>query len=221
MTSTKKIEYGDFQTPEELASRVVLFVRDIFPDPSVIVEPTCGLGNFIKAALPVFNKNLKYYGFDLNEDYICSLKESLANFCNNSIIEQSDFFKKDWNKFFSEINEKKILVIGNPPWVTNSALGALESENIPNKSNFQQHSGFAAKTGKANFDIAEWIMIKLIGSLKNKDACLAMLCKTATARKVLKYLWENNADIADSSLHIIDAKKYFNDSEVRQKISLV
>lgn len=177
MTNVKKIEYGDFQTPEELAMRVVLFVRDIFPDPSVILEPTCGLGNFIKAALPIFNGNVKYYGFDVNEDYICRLRERLTPCCKDFFVEQSDFFKKDWNKFFSEINERKILVIGNPPWVTNSALGVLESENIPNKSNFQHHSGFASKTGKANFDIAEWILIKLIESLKNKDACLAMLVK--------------------------------------------
>ena len=36
-----------------------------------------------------------------------------------------------------------------------------------------------------------------------------MLCKTATARKVLKYLWSHEANIYHSSMHRIDAKKYF------------
>ncbi len=221
MMSAKKTEYGDFQPPEELAIIVASFVRDIFPNPSVIVEPACGVGNFIKAALSVFNGDVKYYGSDVNENYIRSLRQTLITCGNDCLIKQSDFFEKDWKKFFSEMKEKKILIIGNPPWVTNSALGVLNSKNIPNKSNFQRHSGFAAKTGKANFDIAEWILIKIIENLKKKDACLAMLCKTATARKVLRHLWENEVNVGDSSLHIIDAGKYFSVSVGACLLSLI
>ena len=104
----------------------------------------------------------------------------------------------------------KILIVGNPPWVTSSALGLLNSNNLPEKSNFQRLGGFAAKTGKANFDIAEWMLIKLIESLHGYDACLAMLCKTATARKVLKHFWTINGQVNDSSIHIIDAKQHFD-----------
>jgi hypothetical protein len=208
MPVKEKIEYGDFQTPEYLAVRAALLVKESFPYPSVIVEPTCGIGNFIKAALSVFNGNTKYYGFDINKKYIDNLKKLEIN--DNCLIELSDFFKKDWGLFFSGLKQEKILVIGNPPWITNSALSVLNSNNLPDKSNFQNQIGFAAKTGKSNFDIAEWILIKMIESLKNKNACVAMLCKTATARKVLKYLWDKNAEIYDSSLHLFDAKKYFD-----------
>src|SRR5208283_4258414 len=103
----------------------------------------------------------------------------------------------------------EILVIGNPPWVTNSALGALGSGNLPKKTNFQNHSGFAAKTGKANFDISEWMLIKLLEALDGKRGCLAMLCKTATARKVLRHGWLNGFKIGRATLHQIDAARHF------------
>jgi hypothetical protein len=208
MTIKEKIEYGDFQTPENLASQIVSFIKESVISPSVIIEPTCGTGNFIKAALSVFNGNAKYYGFDINERYVDNLKKTIIN--NNCCIEVSDFFEKDWKQFFSDLKHEIILIIGNPPWVTNSALSVLNSKNLPDKSNFQCHNGFSAKTGKANFDISEWILIKTIESLKNQTACVAMLCKTSTARKVLKYLWKYDVKIYNSSLHLFDAKKYFN-----------
>ena len=37
-----------------------------------------------------------------------------------------------------------------------------------------------------------------------------MLCKTMTARKVLRHLWKTNGGREQSSLFLIDAKKHFN-----------
>ena len=34
--------------------------------------------------------------------------------------------------------------------------------------------------------------------------------QTATARKVLRYFWRIDAQVADSSIHLIDAKQHFN-----------
>jgi hypothetical protein len=66
-----------------------------------------------------------------------------------------NFFTQDWPTFFTNLVSENILVIGNPPWVTNATLGTLGSTNVPTKTNFQGYSGFDAKTGKSNFDIAE------------------------------------------------------------------
>ncbi len=208
----KKIEFGDFQTPVSLANDVVDFVKQISTSPSVVLEPTCGSGSFLKAGINHFGNTPKYYGFDVNNQYVDELRQSLE--LNKTIdisLEETDFFEKDWGSFFRAENGD-ILVIGNPPWITNSTLGSLGSENLPNKSNFQKLSGLAAKTGKANFDIAEWMLITLIESINSHKACLAMLCKTVTARKVLKYLWLCNSNINNSSIHLIDAKKHFNAS---------
>ena len=84
----------------------------------------------------------------------------------------------------------RILVIGNPPWVTNSDLGQLGSNNLPTKTNFQGLRGFDARTGKSNFDISEWILVRLIEALP-PDGAIAMLCKTMTARKVLRSFLED------------------------------
>lgn len=208
----EKIEFGDFQTPFKLAIEITRFIQQIFPNPQIIIEPTCGLGSFIKASIDQWRDQCFYYGFDLNQNYLHQLRITLEN-NHNCYLENIDVFAKDWLSFFEEKKDKSILIIGNPPWVTNAKLGSLNSNNLPLKSNFQKLNGLDAKTGKANFDIAEWILIKLIDSLESlnfSNACIAMICKTTTARKVLKHFWLNNANIYDSSLHLIDAKKYFN-----------
>ncbi len=208
MASKRKIEFGDFQTPLELAKKVVALVKEIYPDPSFIVEPTCGLGTFIRASINKWGDSCHYYGFDINEKYVKELRSN--GFKNGNVsLAVNDFFNFDWSELFKKLGGK-ILIVGNPPWVTSSALGLLNSNNLPEKSNFQRLGGFAAKTGKANFDIAEWMLIKLIESLHGSEACLAMLCKTATARKVLKHFWNIDGQVNDSSIYIIDAKRHFD-----------
>ena len=204
-----KIEYGDFQTPRELADSIVAFLRDAGISPSVIVEPTCGLGSFVLAATEGFPTVRQVFAYDINVDYVSALRKVLhdANgvYCQ---VAQQDFFSFNWREFFSAFRGE-ILVIGNPPWVTNAALGALRSDNLPKKTNFQNRSGFAAKTGKANFDISEWMLIKLLESLDGERGYVAMLCKTATARKVLRHGWINRFNIGRASIHLIDSAAYF------------
>jgi len=175
--------------------------------PGVIVEPTCGLGAFVKAAAQSY-PSANIFAFDLNREYINHLDASTEAFRARIRTENQDFFRKDWKTFFDSL-PGEILVVGNPPWVTNSSLGAIQGKNLPKKNNFQNHTGFAAKTGKANFDISEWILIKLLESLGHHCACLAMLCKTATARKVLRHAWRNGFPIGRVSLHMIDAQSHF------------
>ena len=209
MTKKKKIEFGDFQTPIELTDNISKFIKTIFPTPNIIIEPTCGLGSFVKSCKSIWGTDCSYYGFDVNPQYIEKCNTNI-NDRGNCHFEVANFFQKNWKDLFLSYKKSKVLVVGNPPWVTNAALGVLNSSNLPQKSNFQGLGGFAAKTGKANFDIAEWMLIKLIESLKGCNACIAMLCKTATARKVLKHFWINNSQISNSSIHLIDAKQYFN-----------
>ena len=50
-----KIEYGDFQTNLPLAKQIVKKLKTAGVAPKVIVEPTCGKGNFIVASLDCFD----------------------------------------------------------------------------------------------------------------------------------------------------------------------
>ncbi len=204
-----RLEFGDFQTPEILCEEVVRFLMASGIDPPVLVEPTCGTGNFIAASVKLFKNTQIFQGFDINSNYICELERAVAASNRKSFIfRQQDFFKMDWCDFFKSLNGD-ILIIGNPPWVTNSVLGTIASNNLPEKRNFQKLKGFSAKTGKANFDISEWILIKLLESMNHRSGHVAMLCKTSIARKVLKHAWTHNYCINNSSLQLFNAKEYF------------
>ncbi|MGO9136232.1 MAG: SAM-dependent methyltransferase [Syntrophales bacterium] len=202
-----KKEYGDFQTPESLATRVVSLVNELFGTPEIVIEPTVGLGAFLKASAERWGENSDYIGYEINKAYVDLARKSLRQF--GVQILHRDFFNEDWRCNVAQSSKNRILVIGNPPWVTNSDLGQLGSKNLPHKSNFQGLRGFDARTGKSNFDIAEWMLIQLIEAIPSNGA-IAMLCKTMTARKVLRHFWKTDGGREGSRLFHIDAKADFN-----------
>ena len=207
----KKIEYGDFQTPYDLAIQVCNVLKSWGIKPNSILEPTCGTGNFLTASINVFDECSNFRGFDINEDYIKSTKKAVEIYKNNKNIylDTGNFFEINWDTQFADLQEP-ILILGNPPWVTNSQLGTLESKNIPTKNNFQNMKGFDALTGKSNFDISEWMIIKMIEWIEKRNATIAMLCKTSVARKLLEYAWKNNRKIGNEKIYNIDSKRHFD-----------
>jgi hypothetical protein len=124
-------------------------------------------------------------------------------------LTEANFFLTDWERVVTGLPQP-ILVLGNPPWVTNAHLGLLGSENVPGKSNFQKHNGLDAITGKANFDISEWMLIRLFDAMNGRRGTLAMLCKASTARKVLCYAWKNGMALEESAIFGIDASLHFD-----------
>jgi len=202
--------FGDFQTPLELARHVIAFIESEEKDIRTVVEPTCGRGSFLRATAELLGAAPSYFGFDINAKYVSDAKEELCKAVPSAEakIEERDFYEMDWKSFFTH-QSTPILVIGNPPWITNAAMGSMNGKNLPKKNNFQRHNGFAAKTGKANFDISEWMLIRLLEALQGLQGALAVLCKTATARKVLRHAWLNGLSLGPSSLHLIDATLHF------------
>jgi hypothetical protein len=96
--------------------------------------------------------------------------------------------------------------------VTNSELGYLGSDNLPAKSNFQNMKGLEAVTGKSNFDISEWMILQNIEWLRKRTGFLAVLCKTAVARKMISSAWRRNIPLADARIYKIDAFSNFGAS---------
>lgn len=204
MTTQK--EFGDFQTPAILAKEVIALVSSLFGSPDLVVEPTAGLGSFLEAANTEWGGAAKYEGYEVNPAYVLKASARLAG--KDVLLKEQNFFGANWEAILGANPEAKLLVVGNPPWVTNSALGSLGSANLPDKTNFQGLRGFDAKTGKANFDIAEWMLIRLFETLPSHGA-MAMLCKSITARKVLLHFWKTIDGVADAKLFSIDAKNHF------------
>ena len=103
-------------------------------------------------------------------------------------------------------------IIGNPPWVTSSELGILNSKNFPEKSNFQNRKGIEAITGSGNFDISEWMLLQHINWLSKRNGAIAFLCKYAVARKVMKQVSKSVDHHFTGHIYPIDAKVNFNAS---------
>lgn len=208
---TKQVaEFGDFQTPLALAKKVCAVLARRGVRPRAIIEPTCGRGSFLLAAIEAFPTVSRAIGLDVNPSHIASARTTLEKKGHGTTCDlmQGDFFEVDWPRLLAVLPEP-LLVVGNPPWVTNAALGALGSSNLPEKSNFQKRGGLDAITGKANFDISEWMIIRLLEWLDGRVATLAMLCKTAVARKALYHAWKRDLRLEDCSLHQIDAQRHF------------
>lgn len=207
----RRAEFGDFQTPLALANQVVDLLKARGVAPSSVVEPTCGLGRFVEASLSGFNQSVVVAAFDVNPEYVRStaaLNRGASPNSNRLHCEVANFFTRDWSATLASLPEP-IVILGNPPWVTASALGALGSDNLPEKSNFQNRKGLDALTGKSNFDVAEWMLLKLIEAGRGKNVTVAMLIKTGVARRILAHLWRTGANMEDAHIYRFDASVHF------------
>ncbi|MBI2924120.1 MAG: SAM-dependent methyltransferase [Verrucomicrobia bacterium] len=212
MKTNARIEFGDFQTPLALAQEVSSLLIQQGLSPDTVLEPTCGLGAFLVAAAEAFPK-ARLLGWDINPDYVAQAKSALvqSGAAKRASVGQQDFFTHDWEAELADIRGS-LLILGNLPWVTNATVSGMNGSNLPAKENFQGLRGIEARTGKSNFDISEWMLIRLVRALRGRKATIAMLCKTATARKFLRFAWQNDGRTAGASLHRIDAKKHFGAS---------
>ncbi len=204
--SLETVEFGDFQTPEALCLEVCGLVRGMGVFPNTIIEPTCGEGSFVRACVSMFPECEDVFGFEINPAHA-----DRAGSIKKATIRRKNVFEIDWPETIREMKDP-ILMIGNPPWVTNSAMSAIGGGNVPRKGNAEGLRGLDAVTGKSNFDISEWMISRFLESLSGRSAALAMLCKTSAARKALKKAWRRGLEIAAASMHGIDAARHFGAS---------
>lgn len=206
----KHKEYGDFQTPYKLATTALSVLEATNFRPACIIEPTCGKGSFLLAAAALFPE-AHLLGMDISTQYLVALQSSINQMSLEQRTElmQGNFFELDWAGIINDI-EEPVLITGNPPWVTSSNLGTIQSNNLPQKSNFQKQKGYDAITGKSNFDISEWMLIKYLDWMKNKRGAIAILCKFSVAKKVLLYAHKNGISLSGSNIYLFDAKRYFD-----------
>lgn len=205
-------EYGDFQTPDQLAVQALEFLRARLPSfsPRTIIEPTCGVGNFLFAAAHAFPHAEEIIGVEINSTWLhqSEARAKMRPDYHRFTLVQGDFFQIEWQNFLQRISDP-ILIIGNPPWVTNAGIGRMHGTNLPRKTNSGKFDGLDAVTGKSNFDISEWMLTQHVQWLQNRSGCIAMLCKQAVARKILLHTWQNGAIEVDGCMVQIDAMRHF------------
>ena len=177
-------ELGDYQTPIYFTDEICEYLKnDLKINPDVIIEPTCGIGNFLKSASNTFPES-RLIGIDIDKNKLNKVDSAIPNL---TLINE-DIFTFEFNNI---AHENSFLILGNPPWITNTELSKINSNNVPNKSNFKNKTGFEALTGNSNFDISEYIILKIINEFKDTNATLAFLCKTTISRNVFIELIEN------------------------------
>ena len=99
--NNNKVVFGDFQTPYALAWEVIQFLKMSEDLPTIVIEPTCGLGSFLKASIAAFGNEVQYYGFDINLEYIQETKKLFSPTSGvKGKLYCEDFFKRNWESFF-------------------------------------------------------------------------------------------------------------------------
>jgi hypothetical protein len=201
------VEFGDFQTPVSLARSATEALKRAGIKPLSILEPTCGKGAFLAAAAAAFPDAGIIIGVDINAEHLASASGHVRH-DGRIRVQSGDFFTTTWDAVLDQGCDPW-LILGNPPWVTNSRLGALDSRNLPEKSNHQGLTGIEALTGKSNFDISEWMLLRYLEWLEHRRGAIGVLCKTAVARKVLLAAWKRDYPIKQARMHRIDAAAEF------------
>lgn len=210
-------EWGDFQTPFCLAEQVCHYLIETGVSPRVVIEPTYGTGTFILAALALFPTVQHVYGVEIQAAYTWHLKMSLLmralQGCQtkaNIELYQDNIFT---HRFSQSIrNAHNVLIIGNPPWVTNAQVGLLQGKNLPAKSNIKAFHGIDALTGKSNFDIGECVLLRMLDLFAEKQGTLAILCKKTVIKNIVELLPRSIYNVANIHALEIDANQMFGAS---------
>lgn len=213
-------EYGDFQTNKTLALRVSKYAFNKNPEIEFLLEPTCGKGNFLLACISQFKNLKKVVGVEIYKPYVWETKFGiLTHYLANPTdkkpeidIIHANAFEFDYALLAKSTLHLKTLVIGNPPWVTNSELGSIDSNNLPNKSNFKKHKGLDAMTGKGNFDIGEYISFILLKCFQRHNGIFAFLIKNSVVKNIIHDQKTNKFRIGNIEKLNIDSKKEFDAS---------
>lgn len=211
-------EFGDFQTNQYLAQQVVDYTFSKTNNFEFILEPTCGKGNFLIAALKQSKRIKKIVGVEIYQPYVWETKFKILEYfipakemAKPEIdIIHANAFEFSFENLANSTRGLKTLIIGNPPWITNSELGSIDSKNLPQKSNFKKHSGFEAITGKGNFDIGEYISLIMLKCFDRHNGTFAFLIKNSVVKNLISDQKQNKFRIGQTENLNIDSKKEFN-----------
>lgn len=202
-------QYGDYQTPNTLAKRVLNVLKSRNFDFENVIEPTFGLGSFVEEIPKIMNNTKVINGVEIQTEYYEEVLSKRTSGIKYNLFNHN-FFTFDLRKLFSP--DCNNLVVGNLPWVTVSQLSSFESKNIPKKANIKGLRGYDALTGKSNFDIAEYMSLSLLNIMNELSvkSVLALLVKNTVAKNIIKYLPSSNINPSMFSIFNFDAKKEFN-----------
>ena len=99
---------------------------------SRVLEPTCGVGNMI-AEVIASSEARSVIGIEVQSEHVEVARSRFAKTSTSVHVEilQGDIFHVDLRRELKWEVDGPLLILGNPPWVTNSELGSLLSGRRP------------------------------------------------------------------------------------------
>jgi hypothetical protein len=199
---------GDYQTPEELARQIwATLDTSRF---ALVIEPTFGLGSFLRTMPAPCSADV--VGWEIHREYFEVTRAALTPVQRERFrLHHGDILQASAVDL-GIAADTPLLVIGNPPWVTNAEQGVLGGRNTGPKRNLKGLAGLDALTGKANYDIAEAIILHLIAmTAAFRSVQFALLVKFSVVRNLLHYLG-HDPRIGGFEFHRIDTQRHFGAS---------
>ena len=204
--------FGDWQTPRGLVAEVLARLRADGGRFDRVLEPTCGRGHFLAACRDDLGSGVELLGVEIQPDHAAMARDLIGD---RGRIVTADLFRLDLARDLPWTSTGRLLVVGNPPWVTVAALGASggAAQNPgPARTNARRARGIEALTGGSNFDLAEAVWIKLIRELHADRPTIALLCKSSVARALLRAVAADHLPIRAATFWRIDAARWFGAS---------
>ena len=202
-------DFGDWQTPRGLVTEVLARLRADGGRFDRVLEPTCGRGHFLDRIRADWDASAELMGVEIQPDHADAARAIVGD---RGKVVTADLFQMDLARDLTWTGTGRLLVVGNPPWVTVAALGASggSAQNPgPVRTNARRARGLDALTGASNFDLAEAIWIKLIHELRDDQPTIALLCKASIARALLHAVTTLDLPIQAATFWRIDAARWF------------
>ena len=75
--------------------------------------------------MDTFEQTRKFFGNEINREYLLALERKLRGMDSARIeLKNEDFFQLNWENILTRLPQP-ILLLGNPPWVTNRVWDAF------------------------------------------------------------------------------------------------
>lgn len=204
-------EYGgneleDFQTPLFLTEQICEYLKnDLKISPNIIIEPSCGIGNFLKTASKIF-PHTKLYGIENDKNKLDKIDKKISNL---KLINEDIFTFKCNN-----INENKsYLIIGNLTHYSKNNLLNITSLNIPKYASDLRKNN-SKRFNANNFYSQEQIFLKIIDDFKNTPSTIAFLCHITTSRNIFIHLIRNKIPFSFTKQLNIDSDIFKRNSDI-------
>jgi len=122
-SSVERNKVGQFATPSTLARQVTEYVLSLVPQgkPLKILEPSCGSGAFISAALDLLGTSkASITGIEIDERFVAAARELWSD--------RAEIVSADYLRWLTDSEELFDLLIANPPYVRHHHLNGSQKD---------------------------------------------------------------------------------------------